>query len=72
MASFEKRSINAETALVALQAAVAKARQLGQAMSVCIADENGVAKASIMMDIAFVLCSAGLGYLSWITWKEHA
>jgi uncharacterized protein GlcG (DUF336 family) len=50
MASFEKRSINAETALVALQAAVAKARQLGHAMSVCISDENGIPKATIMMD----------------------
>jgi hypothetical protein len=23
------------------------------------------------MDLAFILCSAGLGYLSWITWKEN-
>ena len=28
-------------------------------------------QASIMMDIAFVLCAAGLGYLSWATWKEQ-
>jgi hypothetical protein len=27
--------------------------------------------ANLMMDIAFVLCSAGLGYLSWTTWKEQ-
>jgi hypothetical protein len=24
-----------------------------------------------VMDLAFVLCSAALGYLSWITWKEQ-
>lgn len=28
-------------------------------------------KANLIMDIAFVLCSAGLGFLSWITWKEQ-
>ena len=28
-------------------------------------------RANMMMDIAFVLCSAGLGYLSWSTWKEQ-
>ncbi len=28
-------------------------------------------KANVTMDIAFVLCSAGLGYLSWTTWKEQ-
>ena len=50
MASFEKRSINAETALIALQAAIAKARQTGHAMSICIADESGIAKAAIRMD----------------------
>jgi hypothetical protein len=27
--------------------------------------------ASLMMDIAFIVCSAGLGYLSWVTWKEQ-
>ena len=50
MASFERRSINAESALVALQGAVAKARQLGHAMSICIVDDSGVPRASIMMD----------------------
>jgi len=29
-------------------------------------------KASLIMDIAFVLCSAGLGYLSWGTLKENS
>lgn len=28
-------------------------------------------KASMLMDLAFVLCSAGLGYLSWTTFKEQ-
>lgn len=50
MASFEKRSINAETALIALQAGIAKARQLGHAMSIAIVDEAGVAKAALRMD----------------------
>ncbi len=50
MVSFEKRSIAAETALIGLQGAVAKARQLGHAMSICIVDESGVPKASLMMD----------------------
>ena len=30
-----------------------------------------LAKASWLMDIIFVLCAAGLGYLSWITFKEQ-
>ena len=50
MASFEKRSINAETALIAMQAAVAKARQMGHAMSISIVDESGIAKAALRMD----------------------
>ena len=28
-------------------------------------------KASVLMDISFILSSAGLGYLSWTTWKEQ-
>ncbi len=28
-------------------------------------------RANLIMDIAFVLCSAGLGFLSWTTWKEQ-
>lgn len=28
-------------------------------------------KASPLMDIAFILCSVGLGYISWSTWKEQ-
>lgn len=27
--------------------------------------------ASLLMDIAFILSAAGLGYLSWTTWKEQ-
>jgi len=50
MSSFEKRSITAESALVALQGAVAKARQLGHKMSVVVCDEAGIAKASYRMD----------------------
>ena len=30
-----------------------------------------LARASWLMDIIFVLCAAGLGYLSWITFKEQ-
>ncbi len=50
MASFEKRSINAETALIALQAAIAKSRQMGHAMSISIVDESGIVKAAVRMD----------------------
>ena len=28
-------------------------------------------RSSMMMDIVFVLCSLGLGYLSWIVYKEQ-
>ncbi len=28
-------------------------------------------RASILLDIVFVLCAAGLGYLSWATFKEQ-
>ena len=27
-------------------------------------------KASVLMDIVFILCAGGLGYLSWATWKD--
>jgi len=27
-------------------------------------------KASTAMDVSFVLCSIGLGYLSWASWRE--
>lgn len=50
MASYEKRSITAETALIALQAAAAKARQLGHAMSLAICDEAGILKGFLRMD----------------------
>ena len=29
------------------------------------------AKASWMMDLIFVICAAGLGYISWTTFKEQ-
>lgn len=50
MSSFEKRSIAADTALVAVQAAAAKAKQMGHAMSIAVCDEAGVLKAFLRMD----------------------
>jgi uncharacterized protein GlcG (DUF336 family) len=50
MASFEKTSITAETAQIAITAAAAKARQMGQAMCIAIADEAGLLKAFLRMD----------------------
>ena len=50
MASFEKRSVTAEAALVAIQGAVAKAKQLGHRMSISVCDEAGIIKASYRMD----------------------
>ena len=50
MTSYAKRSITAESALVAVQGAVAKARQLGHAMSIVVADETGTAKVVVRMD----------------------
>ena len=28
-------------------------------------------KASLLMDIVFVICAAVLGYLSWTTWRDQ-
>jgi uncharacterized protein GlcG (DUF336 family) len=50
MATFEKLSVNADSAQVAISAAMAKAKQMGQAMSIAIADESGIAKAILRMD----------------------
>lgn len=50
MGSYEKRSITAESALIAAQAGAAKARQLGQAMSITVCDEAGIAKVVLRMD----------------------
>ncbi|MCH9675015.1 MAG: heme-binding protein [Gammaproteobacteria bacterium] len=50
MASYEKRTITADSALVAVQGAVAKAKQLGFSMSIAICDESGIAKATLRMD----------------------
>lgn len=50
MSTFEKHAITAESALVALQGAAAKARQLGHAMSLAITDDAGIVTASLRMD----------------------
>jgi uncharacterized protein GlcG (DUF336 family) len=50
MSSYAKRSVTAESALVAVQGAVAKARQLGHSMSVVVSDETGTAKVVVRMD----------------------
>ena len=50
MSSFEKKAISAESALVALQGAAAKARQLGTPMSLVVCDEGGTVTASLRMD----------------------
>ncbi|MEM7189044.1 MAG: heme-binding protein [Pseudomonadota bacterium] len=50
MSSFEKHAITADSALVALQGAAAKARQLGHAMSLAVTDDAGVVAASLRMD----------------------
>ena len=50
MSSFNKKSIKAETAFVAIQGAVAKAHQLGHKMSIVISDESGALKSSYRMD----------------------
>ena len=50
MSSYAKKSITAESALVAAQGSLAKARQLGHAMSIAISDETGIAKVVLRMD----------------------
>lgn len=50
MASFEKLSINADSAQIAIAAAAAKAKQMGQKMCIAIADEAGILKAFLRMD----------------------
>lgn len=50
MSSFEKKAITADSALVALQGAAAKAKQLGHAMSLVVCDEGGTVTASLRMD----------------------
>jgi uncharacterized protein GlcG (DUF336 family) len=50
MGSYEKRSITAESALIAAQGAAAKARQMGHAMSIVLCDETGTAKVVLRMD----------------------
>ena len=50
MGSFAKRSIDADTAQIALSAAAAKAKQLGFKMTLAVCDESGIAKALLRMD----------------------
>ena len=50
MTSFKKLSISAESALLAVQGAMAKARQLDFAMSIVVCDESGIEKLSMRMD----------------------
>lgn len=50
MASFEVASIDAETAMIAIAAAAAKAKQLGHAMSIAVCDCAGSVKAVQRMD----------------------
>lgn len=50
MATYEKSSITAESAQIAIAAAAAKAKQLGHAMTVAVSDEAGVIKAVQRMD----------------------
>lgn len=50
MTSFEKRGITAESALVAVQGAVAKAKQLGHRMSIAVCDEAGIVTVAYRMD----------------------
>jgi uncharacterized protein GlcG (DUF336 family) len=50
MGSFEKRSINVDTAQIAIAAGVAKAKQLGFNMSIAIVDEAGALKSFVRMD----------------------
>ena len=50
MATTSTPSINAETAQLAISGAMAKAKQLGHAMSIAICDASGVTKATLRMD----------------------
>jgi uncharacterized protein GlcG (DUF336 family) len=50
MSGFDKRSLTAESALIAIQGAVAKAKQLGHAMSISLCDESGVPVVNYRMD----------------------
>jgi uncharacterized protein GlcG (DUF336 family) len=50
MGSFEKRSINVDTAQIAIAAGVAKAKQLGFNMSIAIVDDGGALKSFVRMD----------------------
>jgi uncharacterized protein GlcG (DUF336 family) len=78
MATFTKLSINADSALVAIQGAMAKARQLDFAMSIVVCDESGIEKMAVRMDGATeatlgiardkAYTSAGLGSATHALW----
>lgn len=50
MASFEKHSIDSDTAQIAIAAAAAKAKQMNHRMSIAVCDESGILKAFLRMD----------------------
>lgn len=50
MGSFQKASIDADTAQIAITGAAAKAKQLGFRMSIAICDESALVKAVLRMD----------------------
>lgn len=50
MATFTTASVDAETAQIAIAAAVAKSKQLGHATSIAVCDAAGIAKATMRMD----------------------
>jgi len=50
LASFEKSSITADSAQIAIAAAAAKAKQMGHAMCIAVSDESGILKAFLRMD----------------------
>lgn len=78
MATFDKKSITGDSALVALQGAMAKARQLNFAMSIVICDESGIEKTALRMDGASeatlgiardkAFTSSSLGYATHALW----
>jgi uncharacterized protein GlcG (DUF336 family) len=55
MSSIVKRSIDAETARRAIEAAARKAEEIGLKISVCITDESGQLKSFLRMDGAALL-----------------
>lgn len=54
--SFAKQSVTSETALKVIDAAVAKATEMGHPFVITVVDESGVVKASLRMDGAALIC----------------